>query len=118
MAGVTGERDLPRSTVLTGVVIYGLVLIVLFTAAFAYRYFLLLNTGEPVLVWLGMVVATAFGLAPMISLQPAVLGETKDVDITESDLVHGRIVSTADVRSLPGALPGRQPPPRARASRG
>lgn len=28
---------MPRSTVLTGVVIYGLVLIVLFTAAFAYR---------------------------------------------------------------------------------
>lgn len=180
---LTGELGMPRSTVLTGMVLYGLVLIalqpvfgalsdrigrrpvnifsVLFTAAFAYPYFLLLNTGEPALVWLGMVVATAFGLAPMIAVQPAfyaelfgsrmrysgfaasrelgaalvgfsplisaaLLGaldgrpwlvaawmiftaaislmaflfsaETKDVDITESDPVQGRIVGAANVK--------------------
>jgi metabolite-proton symporter len=132
---LTGELDMPRSTVLTGVVLYGLVLIllqpifgalsdrigrkpvnvfsVLFTAAFAFPYFLLLNTGEPVLVWLGMVVATALGLAPMIAVQPAFYAELFGSRVRYSGFAASRelgaalvgfspLISAALVRTLDG----------------
>jgi MFS family permease len=44
---------------------------VVFTAAFAFPYFLLLNTGVPVLIWLALLVATTLGWAPMIAVQGA-----------------------------------------------
>jgi MFS transporter, MHS family, shikimate and dehydroshikimate transport protein len=132
---LTGELDMPRSTVLTGVVLYGLVLIllqpifgalsdrigrkpvnvfsVLFTAAFAFPYFLLLNTGEPVLVWLGMVVATALGLAPMIAVQPAFYAELFGSRVRYSGFAASRELGAALVgfsplisAALVGALDG------------
>jgi MFS transporter, MHS family, shikimate and dehydroshikimate transport protein len=133
---LTGELDMPRSTVLTGVVLYGLVLIllqpvfgalsdrigrrpvnlfsVLFTAAFAFPYFLLLNTAEPVLVWLGMVVATALGLAPMIAVQPAFYAELFGSRVRYSGFAASRELGAALVGFSPlisaallGALDGQ-----------
>ena len=94
---VTTQLGLPSSTALTGIIMYGIVVILLqpvygalsdrigrrpinifsvvFTAAFAFPYFLLLNTGVPVLIWLALLVATALGWAPMIAVQGAFYAE-------------------------------------------
>ncbi len=93
----TGTLGIPRATVLTGVLVFGVVVIVLqpvfgalsdrigrkplnvfsvvFLAAFIFPFFLLLRTGEPVLVVLALVVATSLGVAPMIAMQPAFYAE-------------------------------------------
>lgn len=42
-----------------------------FIAAFAFPFFLLLDTRQPEMVWLALLVATALGFAPMIAVQPA-----------------------------------------------
>jgi MFS transporter, MHS family, shikimate and dehydroshikimate transport protein len=94
---VTAQLGLPSSTALTGIIMYGIVVILLqpvygalsdrigrrpinifsvvFTAAFAFPYFLLLNTGVPVLIWLALLVATTLGWAPMIAVQGAFYAE-------------------------------------------
>ena len=94
---VTTQLGLPSSTALTGIIMYGIVVILLqpvygalsdrigrrpinifsvvFTAAFAFPYFLLLNTGVPVLIWLALLVATTLGWAPMIAVQGAFYAE-------------------------------------------
>lgn len=94
---VTTQLGLPSSTALTGIIMYGIVVILLqpvygalsdrigrrpinifsvvFTAAFAFAYFLLLNTGVPVLIWLALLVATTLGWAPMIAVQGAFYAE-------------------------------------------
>jgi MFS transporter, MHS family, shikimate and dehydroshikimate transport protein len=94
---VTAQLGLPSSTALTGIIMYGIVVTLLqpvygalsdrigrrpinifsvvFTAAFAFPYFLLLNTGVPVLIWLALLVATTLGWAPMIAVQGAFYAE-------------------------------------------
>jgi MFS transporter, MHS family, shikimate and dehydroshikimate transport protein len=97
VAYVTAELGLPRSTVLSGIVIYSVVVILLqpvygdlsdrigrrpinifsvvFSAAFAFPYFLLIDTGQTALIWLALLVATTIGWAPMIAVQGAFYAE-------------------------------------------
>ncbi|MCA3749609.1 MAG: MHS family MFS transporter [Rubrobacter sp.] len=94
---LTSQLGLPRSTALAGVVLYGLIVILLqpvygalsdrigrrpinifsvvFTAAFAFPFFLLLNTESTPLIWGALIVATALGWAPMIAVQGAFYSE-------------------------------------------
>ncbi len=94
---VTSELGMAEWVPLTGVIMFGVVVTALqpvygalsdrigrrplnlfsvaFTAAFAYPFFLLLNTEVTVLVWLALIVATAFGFAPMIAVQPVFYAE-------------------------------------------
>ncbi|HWN28606.1 MAG TPA: MFS transporter [Actinomycetospora sp.] len=113
----TSRLDIPRSTVLTGVIVFGLVVIVLqplfgalsdrvgrkplnvfsvvFLAAFIYPFFLLLETREPFLVVLALVVATAFGVAPMIAVQPAFYSELFGARVRYSGFATSREVGAA-----------------------
>ncbi|QBI56359.1 MFS transporter [Streptomonospora litoralis] len=94
---LTTQLDQPRWVALTGVIAFGIAVIllqpvygalsdrigrrplnifsVLFTAAFAYPFFLMLNTGEPLVIWLALLIATTLGVAPMIAVQPAFYAE-------------------------------------------
>jgi MHS family shikimate/dehydroshikimate transporter-like MFS transporter len=113
----TGTLDIPRSTVLTGVILFGIVVIVLqpvygalsdrigrkplnvfsvvFLAAFIFPFFLLLRTEQPVLVVLALVVATAFGVAPMIAVQPAFYAELFGARVRYSGFATSREVGAA-----------------------
>jgi len=113
----TGTLDIPRGTVLTGVILFGLVVIVLqpvygalsdrigrkplnvfsvvFLAAFIYPFFLLLRTEQPVLVVLALVVATALGVAPMIAVQPAFYAELFGARVRYSGFATSREVGAA-----------------------
>jgi MFS family permease len=51
---------------------------VAFTALFAFPLFALVDTGVPVLMWLGLLAAAAFGFAPMVAVQPAFYAELFD----------------------------------------
>ncbi|WP_216093864.1 MFS transporter [Streptomyces abyssalis] len=94
---LTVQVEQPKWVALTGVISFGLVVIalqpvygalsdrigrrplnlfsVVFTGLFAYPFFLLLDTGVPVVIWLAMIVATSLGLAPMIAVQPVFYAE-------------------------------------------
>jgi MFS transporter, MHS family, shikimate and dehydroshikimate transport protein len=63
---------------------------VVFTAAFAFPYFLLLRTEQPVLVVLALIVATAFGVAPMIAVQPAFYAAVRRGCATPASAPPGR----------------------------
>ncbi len=123
VAYVTEQLGLSRSTALTGVIIYGIVVILLqpvygalsdrigrrpvnifsvvFTAAFAFPYFWLLNTEVPALIWLALVLATAFGWAPMIAVQGAFYAELFGARV--------RYTGFAASRELGAALAGFTP---------
>ena len=120
---VTEQLGLSRSTALIGVVLYGIVVILLqplygalsdrigrrpvnifsvvFTAAFAFPYFWLLNTEVPALIWLALVTATAFGWAPMIAVQGAFYAELFGARV--------RYTGFAASRELGAALAGFTP---------
>jgi len=68
---------------------------VVFTAAFAFPYFLLLRTEQPVLVVLALVVATAFGVAPMIAVQPAFYAELFGARVRYTGFATSREVGAA-----------------------
>jgi MFS transporter, MHS family, shikimate and dehydroshikimate transport protein len=113
----TSTLGLDRSTVLTGVIIFGLVVIVLqpvygalsdrigrkplnlfsmvFTAVFIWPFFLLLETGQPVLVVLALVIATALGWAPVIAVQPAFYAELFGARVRYSGFATSREVGAA-----------------------
>jgi MFS transporter, MHS family, shikimate and dehydroshikimate transport protein len=113
----TGTLGVPRGTVLTGVILFGLVVIalqpvygalsdrigrkplnvfsVLFLAAFIFPFFWLLRTEQPVLVVLALVVATAFGVAPMIAVQPAFYAELFGARVRYSGFATSREVGAA-----------------------
>ena len=117
VAYATGTLGIPRSTVLTGVILFGLVVIVLqpvfgalsdrigrkplnvfsvvFLAAFIYPFFMLLRTEQPVLVVLALVVATALGVAPMIAVQPAFYAELFGARVRYSGFATSREVGAA-----------------------
>jgi MFS transporter, MHS family, shikimate and dehydroshikimate transport protein len=91
------EERQSRAVALTGVILFSLVVIalqpvygsladrigrrplnlfsVVFTAVFAVPFFLLVETGQPVVIWLAMVTAMALGFAPMIAVQPIFYAE-------------------------------------------
>jgi MHS family shikimate/dehydroshikimate transporter-like MFS transporter len=107
----------PRATVLTGVIVFGLVVIVLqpvygalsdrigrkplnvfsmvFTAVFIFPFFLLLQTEQPVLVVLALVIATALGWAPVIAVQPAFYAELFGARVRYSGFATSREVGAA-----------------------
>ena len=95
VAYATDQLDMSRGVVLGAVVTYGLLVIalqplfgalsdrigrrpinlfsVIFTALWAFPFFALVQTGEPVLVWIALIVAATVGWAPMIAVQPRLL---------------------------------------------
>ena len=117
VAYATGTLGIPRGTVLTGVILFGVVVIILqpvygalsdrigrkplnvfsvvFLAAFIYPFFLLLRTEQPVLVVLALVVATALGVAPMIAVQPAFYAELFGARVRYSGFATSREVGAA-----------------------
>jgi len=117
VAYATGTLGIPRGTVLTGVILFGVVVIVLqpvygalsdrigrkplnvfsvvFLAAFIYPFFLLLRTEQPVLVVLALVVATSLGVAPMIAVQPAFYAELFGARVRYSGFATSREVGAA-----------------------
>jgi MHS family shikimate/dehydroshikimate transporter-like MFS transporter len=117
VAYATSTLGISRSTVLTGVIIFGLVVIALqpvygalsdrigrkplnlfsmvFTAVFIFPFFLLLGTQQPVLVVLALVVATALGWAPVIAVQPAFYAELFGARVRYSGFATSREVGAA-----------------------
>ena len=113
----TSTLGIDRSTVLTGVIVFGLIVIALqpvygalsdrigrkplnvfsmvFTAVFIFPFFLLLQTGEPVLVVLAFVIATAFGWAPVIAVQPAFYAELFGARVRYSGFATSREIGAA-----------------------
>jgi MFS family permease len=117
VAYVTNTLDQPRWTVLTGVIIMGVVVTilqpvygalsdrigrkplnvfsVLFTAAFAFPFFLLVNTEVPALIWLALVIAAALGFAPMIAVQPAFYAELFGAGVRYTGFAASREIGAA-----------------------
>jgi MFS family permease len=114
---ITKTLDLGRWVGLTGVILFSVIVIalqpvygalsdrigrrplnlfsVVFTAAWAFPFFLLLDTREPVLVWLALVVATAGGLAPMIAVQPAFYAELFGARVRYTGFAASREIGAA-----------------------
>jgi MHS family shikimate/dehydroshikimate transporter-like MFS transporter len=123
VAYATDELGLTDRTVLAGVCVFGTVVIILqpifgalsdrvgrrplnifsvvFAAVFWFPYFLLVNTGEPALIYLAMVVMVAFGFAPMVAVQPAFYAELFGARVRYSGFASSREVSTALVGFSP-----------------
>jgi MHS family shikimate/dehydroshikimate transporter-like MFS transporter len=97
VAYATEEIGMSKGIVLGGVVTYGLMVIalqpvygalsdrigrrpinlfsVIFTGLWAFPFFALVQTGEPALVWIALIVAATIGWAPMIAVQGAFYAE-------------------------------------------
>jgi MHS family shikimate/dehydroshikimate transporter-like MFS transporter len=106
-----------RAVALTAMVLFGLVIIALqpvygalsdrigrrplnlfgtvFTALFAYPLFLLLETRQPVLITLGLIVATAAGFAPVVAVQPAFYAELFGAGVRYTGFAASREVGAA-----------------------
>ncbi len=113
----TNTLGISRSTVLTGVIVFGVVVIALqpvygalsdrigrkplnlfsvaFTAIFMIPFFLLVGTEQPVLVVLALVIATALGWAPMIAVQPAFYAELFGARVRYSGFATSREIGAA-----------------------
>ena len=114
---VTGTLDLSRTTALTGVVLFSLAVIalqplygklsdrvgrkplnvfsVVFTALFAFPFWALMETGEPVVIWLALLVAMTLGIAPMIAVQPAWYAELFGATVRYSGFASSREIGAA-----------------------
>lgn len=68
---------------------------VIFTGLFAYPFFLLLDTGVPVVIWLAMILATSLGLAPMIAVQPAFYAELFGARVRYTGFAASREIGAA-----------------------
>ena len=123
VAYATDQLDMSRSVVLGAVVTYGLLVIalqpifgalsdrigrrpinlfsVIFTALWAFPFFALVQTGEPVLVWIALLVAATVGWAPMIAVQPAFYAELFGARV--------RYTGFATSRELGAAIAGFSP---------
>jgi MFS transporter, MHS family, shikimate and dehydroshikimate transport protein len=117
VAYVTEDLGQPRWVALTGIVGFGIVVIILqpifgalsdrigrrplnlfsvvFTAAFAYPFFLLLDTGVPVLIWLALIVATGLGFAPMVAVQPVFYAELFGAGVRYTGFAASREIGAA-----------------------
>lgn len=114
---ITKTLGLSPSIALTGIVIFSVIVIilqpiygalsdrigrkplnvfsVLFSAAFAFPFWLLVNTGTPALICLALIVITAFGWAPMIAVQPAFYAELFGARVRYSGFASSREVGAA-----------------------
>ena len=123
VAYATDQLDMSRSVVLGAVVTYGLLVIalqplfgalsdrigrrpinlfgVIFTGLWAFPFFALVQTGEPVLVWIALIVAATVGWAPMIAVQPAFYAELFGARV--------RYTGFATSRELGAAIAGFSP---------
>ena len=119
----TDQLDMSRGVVLGAVVTYGLLVIalqpffgalsdrigrrplnlfgVIFTGLWAFPFFALVQTGEPVLVWIALIVAATVGWAPMIAVQPAFYAELFGARV--------RYTGFATSRELGAAIAGFSP---------
>ncbi|PRX96152.1 MFS transporter [Allonocardiopsis opalescens] len=117
VAYITGTLEQPRWVALTGVIIFGLVVIalqpvygalsdrigrrpinlfsVVFTGLFAFPFFMLLDTGNPVVIWLALVIATSIGLAPMIAVQPVFYAELFGAGVRYTGFAASREIGAA-----------------------
>ncbi|WP_081687154.1 MFS transporter [Glycomyces tenuis] len=117
VAYVTETLDMPRWTILTGIIIMSVIVIVLqpvfghlsdrigrkplnvfsvvFTAVFAFPFFWMVNTEIPVVIWLALVIATAFGWAPMIAVQPAFYAELFGAGVRYTGFAASREIGAA-----------------------
>jgi MFS transporter, MHS family, shikimate and dehydroshikimate transport protein len=68
---------------------------VVFTAVWAFPFFLLLDTREPVLIWLALIVATTIGFAPMIAVQPAFYAELFGARVRYTGFAASREIGAA-----------------------
>ena len=114
---ITKTLGLSRSIALTGIVAFSIIVIVLqpiygalsdrigrkplnvfsvvFTAAFAFPFWLLVNTGTPALIWLALIIATSLGWAPMIAVQPAFYAELFGARVRYSGFATSREVGAS-----------------------
>ena len=114
---ITKTLGLSRSIALTGIVVFSIIVIVLqpiygalsdrigrkplnvfsvvFTAAFAFPFWLLVNTGTPALIWLALILATSLGWAPMIAVQPAFYAELFGARVRYSGFATSREVGAS-----------------------
>jgi MFS family permease len=114
---VTDELGQPRWVPLTGVILMGLAVIVsqpfygalsdrigrkplnvfsvIFSAAFAFPYFMLLNTEVPALIWLALIIAGVVGFAPMIAVQPAFYAELFGAGVRYTGFAASREIGAA-----------------------
>ncbi len=97
VAYATDQLGMTKGVVLGAVVTYGILVIalqpifgalsdrigrrplnlfgVIFTGLWAFPFFALVQTGQPALVWIALIVAATLGWAPMIAVQPAFYAE-------------------------------------------
>ncbi|GAB3456209.1 MFS transporter [Actinophytocola sediminis] len=68
---------------------------VVFTAAWAFPFFLLMDTREPVLIWLALIIATTIGFAPMIAVQPAFYAELFGARVRYTGFAASREIGAA-----------------------
>jgi MFS transporter, MHS family, shikimate and dehydroshikimate transport protein len=114
---ITKTLDLERWVGLTGVIMFTAIVIALqpvygalsdrigrrplnlfsmvFTAVFIWPFFLLLQTEQPVLVVLALVVATALGWAPVIAVQPAFYAELFGARVRYTGFAASREIGAA-----------------------
>jgi MFS transporter, MHS family, shikimate and dehydroshikimate transport protein len=114
---VTETLGLSRSVALTGVVLFSVAVIalqpvygalsdrigrrplnlfsVVFTAAFAFPFWLMVDTTEPVLIWLALLITMALGWAPMIAVQAAWYTELFGARVRYSAFATSREVGAA-----------------------
>jgi MFS transporter, MHS family, shikimate and dehydroshikimate transport protein len=123
VAYATDELGMSQGVVLGAVVTYGILVIglqpvfgalsdrigrrpinifsVVFTGLWAFPFFALVQTAEPVLVWVALIVAATVGWAPMIAVQPAFYAELFGARV--------RYTGFATSRELGAALAGFSP---------
>ena len=65
------------------------------SAAFAFPFWMLMDTGEPVVIWLALVVTMTLGIAPMIAVQPAFYAELFGARVRYSGFATSREVGAA-----------------------
>ncbi|MFI7454878.1 MFS transporter [Nonomuraea sp. NPDC049714] len=117
VAYATAELGLTNRTALLGVIFFGLTVIVLqpvygalsdrvgrrplnlfsvlFVAAFAYPYFLMVDTGVPWVVWLAMMIMGAGGFAPQVAVQPVFYAELFGARVRYTGFAASREVGAA-----------------------
>jgi MFS transporter, MHS family, shikimate and dehydroshikimate transport protein len=117
VAYLTKELDFSRTTALTGIVIAGVAVTLMqpiygalsdrigrrplnlwstvFTGLWAFPFFALLNTGEPVLAWLAVFVGLVLGLGPMIAIQGAFNAELFGARVRYSGFAFSRELGAA-----------------------
>jgi MFS transporter, MHS family, shikimate and dehydroshikimate transport protein len=114
---ITKTLELDRWVGLTGVIMFTVIVIalqpvygalsdrigrrplnlfsVVFTAVWAFPFFLLLETREPVLIWVALIVATAIGFAPMIAVQPSFYAELFGARVRYTGFAASREIGAA-----------------------